>query len=304
LSAPTRRWHDAPGLTTDSHGRAADDRFPRYHESARLPAWPGVFLNIEQETEAMSKSYHRRAVLAGIAATPALAAAPALAGRAAGDPILAAIGAHRRLDDEQYRVWGRLQETEGPDEEALKAEHNRLCEAADEARLALTKIRPTTAAGAGALVAYVRDDLEDGDMEWHLPTLANAANALRGMGDEQLRTVVQVDADPIFALIEQHRAADAHWDTLHEEDDETTFNAAGAAACALADTLGRTPPTTPAGILAILRYRREHDVAYPGYHLFIPQDSEGENAERGRLMNNWLATLEKSITAIAGEVVS
>ena len=123
------------------------------------------------------------------------------------------------------------------------------------------------------------------------PALAAPALALSG-------------PDPIFALIEQHRAADAYWDTLNHEDDEAKYDAAADAAYAHANVLGQTQPTTLAGVLAIMRYRREHGVAFPGYHLFIPEGSEGENAEPGQCMSNWLATIEQSLAAIAGEAVS
>jgi hypothetical protein len=49
-----------------------------------------------------------------------------------------------------------------------------------------------------------------------------------------------------------------------------------------------------------MRYRREHDVAFPGYHLFIPEGLEGENAHPGQCAANWLATIEQAIAAIAG----
>jgi hypothetical protein len=110
--------------------------------------------------------------------------------------------------------------------------------------------------------------------------------------------------DPIFALIEEHRAADAYWDTLNHWDDEEAYDAAADAAWALAGVLGQTQPTTLAGVIAIMRYRREHDVAFPGYRLFIPEGLEGENTGPWHRMPNWLATIEQSIAAIVGEGVS
>jgi hypothetical protein len=210
----------------------------------------------------------RRAVLAGIATAPALAApALALSGAAPPDPILAALAEHRRLDGMQYDIWERLQH-----------------------------------------ITYVRCDLETG--EWQSPAMCNALEALAGMGDTALPAAAVAPLfafsgpDPIFAAIERHRAADAYWDTLNEEDDETAFNAAGDVAHALAIVLGQTQPTTLAGVVTIIRYRREHDVAFPGYHLFIPEGCEGENTDPGLLMVNWLSTVERSITAIARGAVS
>ena len=83
-------------MPPDSHCGTDDDRFPKEHESARLPGWPGVFLNIEQEVTVMSKDHSRRAILAGIAAAPALTA-PALA-LCGSDPIFAAIERHKATD--------------------------------------------------------------------------------------------------------------------------------------------------------------------------------------------------------------
>jgi hypothetical protein len=45
---------------------------------------------------------------------------------------------------------------------------------------ALSRVRPTTPAGAGVLLAYVHEDIKDGDALWHRSVLANVAGALRG----------------------------------------------------------------------------------------------------------------------------
>jgi hypothetical protein len=64
-----------------------------------------------------TKTTTRRAVLAGIATAPALAA-PALALTSAGpDPIYAAIEAHPRLMAKMFEAWRRLDEAEGDTEE-------------------------------------------------------------------------------------------------------------------------------------------------------------------------------------------
>jgi hypothetical protein len=122
----------------------------------------------------------RRAILAGAASVPALAlpavvavaATPAIE-PAAPDPIFAAIDEHRRLDDKQYEMWCAFQETAN---EPLERDHARVSAAAHEAAWALTKIRPTTAAGATALFTYVCDDVAglEGGEEWALPAIANA----------------------------------------------------------------------------------------------------------------------------------
>jgi hypothetical protein len=256
----------------------------------------------------------RRAVLAGIAASPALAG-PALALTAKSTasnepaPIFAALAEHRRLDGMQFDMWERLQETEvwGQRETDLEAERCRICDAGEQAGWALTKIRPTTAGGAGALITYVRGDLNHG--EWQSSACSNALEALAGMGNVALPVGPAVAAparalsgpDPIFALIEQHR--EAH-DVRERCDDGKELDAVNEAAWAIEQELARTRPTTLAGILAIMRYERElsdQPLKY-GYDIF---DFENREDEPPRLtIRTWLITIEQSIVAIAGEVVS
>lgn len=107
--------------------------------------------------------------------------------------------------------------------------------------------------------------------------------------------------DPIFALIEQHRVAH---DVRNRCDDGEAYDAATQAAWAVEQTLARTRPTTLAGILAIMRYERElsdRPLEF-GYDLF---DFENREDDPPRLtIRTWLITIEQSIAAIAGEVVS
>jgi hypothetical protein len=84
---------------------------------------------------------------------------------------------------------------------------------------------------------------------------------------------------------------------FEEESEEET--AAIDRADGLEEALCQTRPSTVAGILAIMRYRREIDAASPGYSLF-PDSSYGPVTQ----MSRWLGTIEQSIAAIAGEVVS
>lgn len=74
----------------------------------------------------------------------------------------------------------------------LKTKSDRASKVERTALSTLTKLRPTTTAGAGALVAYVCTDLEyDGEV-WQKQALTNAAKALRNMGGEQIaREAVQ-----------------------------------------------------------------------------------------------------------------
>ena len=102
------------------------------------------------------------------------------------DPIFAAMAEHRRLDGMQYDLWERLQQIEvwGQTETDLEAERCRICDAADQVGWELTKIRPTTARGAGALITYVRGDLNSG--KWQSAACCNALEALAGMGSAAL----------------------------------------------------------------------------------------------------------------------
>jgi hypothetical protein len=54
-------------------------------------------------------------------------------------------------------------------------------QAKDASETALATTKPTTPAGAAALISYVLEDMEDYDCEWHQVALATAADALRDM---------------------------------------------------------------------------------------------------------------------------
>jgi hypothetical protein len=107
------------------------------------------------------------------------------------DPMLAAIADHRRLWLEYCAAVNDVEQaasvsTQTPlfeqQLEAMIAERDRLEKAENKALAALRKVRPTTAAGAGALVAYIREDLKDSDpSSWRLSALGNVARALATM---------------------------------------------------------------------------------------------------------------------------
>jgi hypothetical protein len=107
------------------------------------------------------------------------------------DPILAAIADHRRLWNElcaSIRDFENVNELEPQTDfferqlAALVAERDRLEKAERRALNALSRrITPTTPAGAGALVAYVREDMKDGEAAWQHDALGNAARALATM---------------------------------------------------------------------------------------------------------------------------
>jgi hypothetical protein len=64
----------------------------------------------------------------------------------------------------------------------LRQEFERTCAAEAAAGMRMAKTKPRSPAGAGALVAYARADIEIGTgPEWQLPALATAAAALERM---------------------------------------------------------------------------------------------------------------------------
>jgi hypothetical protein len=107
---------------------------------------------------------------------------------------------------------------------------------------------------------------------------------------------VDTTTDPIFALIEKHRQADAahglacrtmdeiqeklmmakkgDWatDANYEAADDAADEAAELSSKAAWDLIDN-PPTTPAGVIALLRYATEH-----GYRVGWPDGEEGEPA--------------------------
>lgn len=110
------------------------------------------------------------------------------------DPVFAAIEAHRKLLKECDQLYGDLDEVEigrakkkrmrhsAAELASLQTKYERTRRAETAAGMRMAKTKPTTPAGAGALVAYVRADLEIGvGPEWHLVALATAAKALAGM---------------------------------------------------------------------------------------------------------------------------
>jgi hypothetical protein len=109
-------------------------------------------------------NHSRRAVLAGIAAAPALAA-PALALSGAGpDPIFAAIERHKvafRISQEAGRIRSGTVDAEwAPEYDPVKCkavmEADSVASDADaDAANALTTVRPTTMAGVLALIRHV-----------------------------------------------------------------------------------------------------------------------------------------------------
>jgi hypothetical protein len=61
------------------------------------------------------------------------------------------------------------------------------------------------------------------------------------------------EADPVFALLEAHRAAWARFEELDGSDHEA-FTAAAVTVDAAHEELTSTPPTTPAGMRVVIEY--------------------------------------------------
>jgi hypothetical protein len=131
----------------------------------------------------------------------------------------AEIRAGRRAEREWYKRNGLTE---------LKAESDRLDRADRKALWALTRIKPTTPAGAGALVAYVHEDMKDGNNEWQLAAIGHAAKALKEMKPPAGISTIAAPAlalsgagpNPICAAIERHRAAGKAFTAMVDEQGE------------------------------------------------------------------------------------
>ena len=96
---------------------------------------------------------------------------------------------------------------------------------------------------------------------YRLPT-ARAAEAAAPIPS----TAATEEPDAIFGLIRAHKAAWAQFMELDERDHET-FEEGGQAADVAMDELMNTPPTTLAGIRAIIQYPVEWDNDSGYYYL-------------------------------------
>jgi len=109
----------------------------------------------------MAKTKHstttRRAVLAGAAALPALSL-PALAIPAQVDPVFAAIERLRRLYAEWTANIHREPSSESPEYNAWDQENGDTCHAYNRALDEFIATKPTTRAGAAALIAFCLAD--------------------------------------------------------------------------------------------------------------------------------------------------
>jgi hypothetical protein len=97
-------------------------------------------------------------------------------------------------------------------------------------------------------------------------------------------------ADPIFALIEQHRRLHADRERWLCENNDWENSPFCGPARALEDVLARTRPTTLAGVIAVMRYERE---TREGGYFVMGEELSG--------ISPWLATLEQALGSIEGE---
>jgi hypothetical protein len=124
--------------------------------------------------------------------------------------------------------------------------------------------------------------------------VASLASATALAASSSLTPAMPESADPIFALIERHRAAFAD-DVAFTEHQDARGNEVGGIQLALAETR----PATLAGVIAIIQYEREHRTNFPGCHLFPSDDEAGEALDPRAKLGNWLATIDRSIAEIA-----
>jgi hypothetical protein len=260
----------------------------------------------------------RRRLLTVAAGGAVAAMAISTTAQAAGspaDPIFAAIDAFHRADAAVVAVDGDI-----PDE---------LGDQCHEAYLAVVRTRPITPAGLAALTNWVRERTD-----WlsanstHLPgeelcaIAAAIDDATRGMSglkpwSPPLPAAMAVSADPAFALIAEKLAADAaHGVAIDaqdeaEGDDGIDPDAAEVAfqrccvACGVVNEadwrLATTPPTTLAGVAAVLRFANEIE---DGGMEWPNTDTVGLEGWHYQLRATMAAAVEALIKAQAGKAVA
>jgi hypothetical protein len=185
------------------------------------------------------------------------------------DPIYAAIERHRAAYDEHGAALEASKDKRTQRQEQA-------CDAAAEAARALFRTIPTTAPGVRAALSYVvnhpdsdvvglwMSDSDDDDEVGHTAlhrSLLTALDRLWVRSDR--RATASAEPDPVFDLIEAHRAtirASEQWPgrlVVHltpdqEAEQQKLLEADDEAACALDIT-----PTTVAGAIALLRHVAE-----------------------------------------------
>jgi hypothetical protein len=226
-----------------------------------------------------SEGLSRRVVLAGVASAAALPIAAAMPANAeqSSDPIFAAIETWRRADAACVTVDGDI-----PDE---------LGDRLSGASKAVMRTRPITPAGLAALTSWARE-LAD-EIGPHSTLLAEDFCALTATIDDAARGMSGLKpwapvasgrknpSDPIFAIIDKHRAATTAWkeavrvefayekcrpeveamDPVERGTYQSTFDSLQEATGDAGDQmheasidLVNTPPSSLAGIIALCEY--------------------------------------------------
>ena len=119
--------------------------------------------------------------------------------------------------------------------------------------------------------------------------LVATAAALPAFAVPAVAVANTAEPDPIFTLIEQHRVAyDAANGSADEDHDYGLFE--------LNCRLAETSPVTLAGVIAIMRYRRELQHRGFGYDLFA---MSGDGIDPRDDITAWLAVIERALENIA-----
>jgi hypothetical protein len=277
-------------------------------------------------TPPTNTSVTRRSVLgtaAGAAAALAATGASPMAASPAPDPIFAAIDAFRRADASCVAVHGDI-----PDE---------LGDQCFDAYSVVLRTRPTTPAGLAALTTWAREQadwLRANSTILHGEDLcaltASIDDATRGMSGLEpwsprqpalpfaaaIPTTAEATADPAFALIAEKLAADiAHCEAIDAQDEaesghgirsdaaEEAFQRCSVACSVVNEAdwrLATTPPTTFAGVAAVLRFANEIEDA----GLEWPDtDTIGREGWHYQLRATMAAAIETLIKAQAGKAV-
>ena len=151
-------------------------------------------------------------------------------------------------------------------------QHNKLADKADRLLKTMLATEPTTAAGLRALTEYMRDYVKGGDTqaaEWALDALARGWRAMpEGTGRSvQPPHTVADDPDPIFGLIENHKAARVAFDAVLEPTAhlvktpkhlEVAVEAAADAEREARYDMHETTPMTLAGLAAYVAYFHDY----------------------------------------------
>jgi hypothetical protein len=107
------------------------------------------------------------------------------------DPAFALIDVHKARTKEWCRLYDKLDEAEfeagrthgkRPWELiALRGQEERALAAVRKAAMRMARTKPTTLAGAAALISYTRRDIMEGEVDWQMVALKTAASALTRM---------------------------------------------------------------------------------------------------------------------------